>query len=256
MNDAGFIEFYDLSADPYELRNLASYGEVPQATLDRLEGRLLRLRSCQAEECRAAEDDVALIDTTDPQIAITTPPQGATYTLGQSVAASYSCTDADSGVASCAGPVADGANIDTSSTGTKTFTVNATDNAGNTNTVSHTYTVNAPTTSCTKRGTSNSETISGTPGDDVICGLGGNDILKGLGGNDTLTGSETNNSLTGGGGNDQVIGNGGSDNLSGSGGNDTVNSRDGVSGNDTLNGGAGTDTKVSDATEKSITGFP
>jgi N-acetylglucosamine-6-sulfatase len=326
VNDAGFIEFYDLSADPYELRNLAYYGEVPQATLDRLEGRLLRLRSCQAEECRAAEDDVPLIDTTGPQITITTPPQGATYTLGQSVAASYSCTDADSGVASCAGPVANGANIDTSSTGTKTFSVNATDKAGNTNSVSHTYTVNAPTTSCTKSGTSNSETISGTPGDDVICGLGGNDILKGLGGNDTLrggggndqllgglgndtldggtgtdtasysasltavsaslatlsstgegsdtfigigvenllgssnadalTGSETNNSLTGGGGNDQVIGNGGSDNLSGSGGNDTVNSRDGVSGNDTLNGGAGTDTKVTDATEKSISGFP
>jgi Ca2+-binding RTX toxin-like protein len=264
-------------------------------------------------------------DTTDPQITITTPPQGATYTLGQSVAASYSCTDADSGVASCQGPVTNGANIDTSSTGTKTFTVDATDNAGNTNTVSHTYTVNAPTTSCTKRGTSNSETISGTSGDDVICGLGGNDILKGLGGNDTLrgaagndtlqggvgndtldggtgtdtasysasltavsaslatlsstgegsdtfvvgvenllgssnadtlTGSETNNTLTGGSGNDQVIGNAGADNLSGVGGNDTVNSRDGVSGNDTLSGGAGTDTKGTDATEKSITGFP
>jgi arylsulfatase A-like enzyme len=86
------------------------------------------------------------MDTTKPQITITTPPQGATYTLGQSVAASYSCTDADSGVDSCQGPVSDGANIDTSSADTKTFTVNATDNSGNTNTVSHTYTVNAPTT--------------------------------------------------------------------------------------------------------------
>jgi hypothetical protein len=100
---------------------------------------------------------VALIDTTDPQIAITTPPQGATYTLGQSVAASYSCTDADSGVASYEGPVADGTNIDTSSTGAKS-------------------------------GTSNSETLIGTSEDDVICGLGGNDILKGLEGNDTLQG--------------------------------------------------------------------
>ena len=85
-------------------------------------------------------------DTTDPQITITTPPQGATYTLGQSVAASYSCTDADSGVASCQGPVTNGANIDTSSSGTKTFSVVATDNVGNTNSVSHTYTVNDPTT--------------------------------------------------------------------------------------------------------------
>jgi hypothetical protein len=64
VNDAGFIEVYDLSTDPHELRNLAHYGEVPQATLDRLEGRLLRLRSCQAEECRAAEDDAP--PSTDP----------------------------------------------------------------------------------------------------------------------------------------------------------------------------------------------
>ena len=64
VNDAGFIEVYDLSRDPDELRNLAHYGEVPQATLDRLEGRLLRLRGCQAEACRTAEDDTA--PPTDP----------------------------------------------------------------------------------------------------------------------------------------------------------------------------------------------
>jgi Bacterial Ig-like domain len=98
------------------------------------------------------------IDSTKPEIAITTPPQGATYTVGQTVAARYTCTDADSGVASCEGvqpvgelenSVADGANIDTSSPGTKYFTVRATDNAGNTHSVSHTYTVNAKTTETT-----------------------------------------------------------------------------------------------------------
>jgi Ca2+-binding RTX toxin-like protein len=57
-------------------------------------------------------------------------------------------------------------------------------------------------------------------------------------------------------GNDQVIASGGADFLYGEGGDDTVNSKDGVSGNDSLNGGAGTDTKVTDATEKSIVGFP
>ena len=272
-------------------------------------------------------------DPIDPQIAITTPTQGATYTLGQAVAASYSCTDVDSGVASCEGPVANGANIDTSTTGTKTFTVNATDKAGNTNSVSHTYTVSAQTTSCTKTGTANAETISGTSGADVICAGGGNDTVKGLGGNDilkgeagndkllggvgndtldggtgtdtasysasltavtasvatntstgegsdtfvavenllgsskadTLTGSGANNKLTGGGGNDterggsgndQVIGSGGADFLYGQDGDDTVNSKDGVGGNDTLSGGTGTDTKITDATEKSIVGFP
>jgi len=81
-------------------------------------------------------------DTVQPQITITTPPQDATYTFGEAVAASYSCTDEDSGVASCEGSVPDGANIDTSSAGTKTFTVSAKDNAGNSISVSHTYTVN------------------------------------------------------------------------------------------------------------------
>jgi hypothetical protein len=82
---------------------------------------------------------------------------------------------------------------------------------------------------------------------------------------DTLIGSSTNNKLTGGGGNDieqgglgndTVIGSGGADTLNGEGGADTVNSKDGVNGNDSLDGGSGTDTKVTDATEKSIVGFP
>jgi hypothetical protein len=82
---------------------------------------------------------------------------------------------------------------------------------------------------------------------------------------DTLTGSTTNNKLTGGGGtdaeyggmgSDTVIGSGGADTLKGEGGNDSVNSKDGISGNDSLYGGTGTDTKVTDATEKSIVGFP
>jgi len=54
------------------------------------------------------------------------------YTLKQVVAASYNCTDATSGIASCAGTVANGSNIDTASVGSKSFTVNAEDNAGNT----------------------------------------------------------------------------------------------------------------------------
>jgi arylsulfatase A-like enzyme len=55
-NDAGFVEVYDLSKNTYETRNLAHYGEVPQTTLDRLQDRLLRLRGCQADLCRAAEN--------------------------------------------------------------------------------------------------------------------------------------------------------------------------------------------------------
>jgi Ca2+-binding RTX toxin-like protein len=101
--------------------------------------------------------------------------------------------------------------------------------------------------SCTKSGTSAGETLSGTSAADIICGLGGNDTIDGLGGNDILFG---------GGGADKVKGSGGADSLYGEDGNDALNSQDGVSGNDSLNGGAGTDTKVTDATEKSIVGFP
>jgi PKD repeat protein len=100
---------------------------------------------------------------------------------------------------------------------------------------------------CTKSGTSVGETLTGTSGDDVICGLGGNDTSEGRGGNDVLLG---------GGGVDKVKGSGGADDVYGENGNDALDSRDGVSGNDSLDGGAGTDTRTTDATEKSIVGFP
>jgi arylsulfatase A-like enzyme len=143
---SGFKEYYDLSTDPHEM--ISTPGSASASLVDRLQ----RLKTCAAATCRSIENEGGGTppplpdDITHPQIAITTPPQGATYTLGQSVAASYECTDAASGVAACEGPVTNGSNIDTSSTGTKTFTVHAKDNVGNTNTVSHTYTVNAPTT--------------------------------------------------------------------------------------------------------------
>ena len=72
------------------------------------------------------------IDKKAPTITITTPSASAAYLLNQSVASNYTCTDGGSGVASCAGPVASGSNIDTASSGGKTFTVNASDQVGNT----------------------------------------------------------------------------------------------------------------------------
>jgi hypothetical protein len=65
-----------------------------------------------------------------PVINITAPTDGAQYTVGQVVSASYSCTDTD-GVATCAGPVANEAQLDTVSAGPKAFRVTATDNLGN-----------------------------------------------------------------------------------------------------------------------------
>jgi hypothetical protein len=74
-------------------------------------------------------------DTVPPGITLTTPPvSGGSYSANQKVKASYGCTDTESGVATCAGPVANGANIDTTPNGTsttKSFTVNSKDNVGN-----------------------------------------------------------------------------------------------------------------------------
>ncbi|HYF44558.1 MAG TPA: S8 family peptidase, partial [Acidimicrobiales bacterium] len=84
-------------------------------------------------------------DTTDPTVTLTTPPVGASYTQGQAVNASFSCSDTGgSGLASCVGTVANGSPIDTATVGTRTFTVTARDNAGNDTVVSRNYEVTAP----------------------------------------------------------------------------------------------------------------
>ena len=84
-----------------------------------------------------------LPDTTPPDITLTTPADGAAYTLGQQVNAEYSCQDemGGSALASCVGTVPNGTLIDTATVGSKTFTVESTDNAGNTASKSHTYSV-------------------------------------------------------------------------------------------------------------------
>jgi hypothetical protein len=92
---------------------------------------------------RSNRATIVVADQQAPRIRIGTPAVGATFVRRQRVRADYECTDQvnASGVRSCAGPVAPGALIDTRSVGTKTFTVNATDNAGNTATESRTYAV-------------------------------------------------------------------------------------------------------------------
>jgi len=71
------------------------------------------------------------IDKTPPLITISIPSDGAEYSLGQLVLANWTATDTVSGLASAAGTVASGEAIDTSIVGAHTFTVDATDNAGN-----------------------------------------------------------------------------------------------------------------------------
>jgi Ca2+-binding RTX toxin-like protein len=109
---------------------------------------------------------------------------------------------------------------------------------------------------CTKTGTSGDDVLDGTSGEDVLCGMGGNDTIRGFAGNDTVQGMGGNDTLRGGGGTDKVKGSAGTDALYGEDGNDALDSRDGISANDSLDGGAGTDTKITDATERSVVGFP
>jgi len=81
------------------------------------------------------------IDLTAPTVTINVPANGAVYTKGSAVSASYACSDTLSGVATCHGTVGNGDSINTATRGTKSFTVTGTDLAGNTTKISYAYTV-------------------------------------------------------------------------------------------------------------------
>ena len=81
-------------------------------------------------------------DATAPTITISSPVNGAQYVLNAAVPSGYECSDTISGMQSCSGTVANGLNFDTSSVSAHSFTVSATDRAGNTATpVKVTYNV-------------------------------------------------------------------------------------------------------------------
>ncbi len=82
---------------------------------------------------------VTVRDTTAPKITISEP--GGSYPLNAVVHVSYACTDSGSGVASCVGAIPNNGTINTTAPGTYTFTVTATDAAGNSATKSVNYTV-------------------------------------------------------------------------------------------------------------------
>ncbi len=73
------------------------------------------------------EQGAAYVFEEPPTIAISSPVNGASYTRGQVVAASYSCPTASGTSVTCTGPVPNGAPIETSTLGSHTFTVDATD---------------------------------------------------------------------------------------------------------------------------------
>lgn len=83
------------------------------------------------------------VDTAAPTVEISAPAGGAAYGVGRAVDAAYRCSDeaGGSGLRSCGGPVADGSPLDTGSVGSKVFTVNAEDRAGNAASLKRTYEV-------------------------------------------------------------------------------------------------------------------
>lgn len=82
-----------------------------------------------------------------PSAQISSPANGATYSQGQVIDAAYDCAEGarGPGVASCAGTVAAGQPIDTSTLGTHSFTVTASSQDGQTAATTIHYTVTAPT---------------------------------------------------------------------------------------------------------------
>ena len=89
----------------------------------------------------AVQSKTFMIETDKPTVTLTGFDEGQVFTQGRPVPVSYSCADeaGGSGLASCVGTTASGANLDTSQVGTFTYTVTATDNAGNETVVSRTY---------------------------------------------------------------------------------------------------------------------
>jgi hypothetical protein len=81
------------------------------------------------------------IDTAAPPVVVSAPAAGASYLLNEMAIASYSCVDSGSTIGLCEGPVANGAAIATSNLGGASFTVQATDTAGNTASTVHSYDV-------------------------------------------------------------------------------------------------------------------
>jgi hypothetical protein len=82
----------------------------------------------------------SVVDRTPPRITIETPAEGATYTLGQQVSTSFTCEDPGGSGAICGDPQS-GSLLDTSTIGTKTFTVTASDHARNVASLTRTYSV-------------------------------------------------------------------------------------------------------------------
>ncbi len=99
-------------------------------------------------------------------------------------------------------------------------------------------------------GTAGPDTRVGTPGTNLMFGLGGNDVLRGAGGPDCIAGGAGNDRLQGDAGIDYLSGGSGNDNLVGGAGNDELRAGPG---HDRVTGSAGLDILVGDAGNDRLT---
>jgi hypothetical protein len=88
----------------------------------------------------------AVTDVTPPTVELRRPAEGAVFGRGEVVEADFACSDESGGsglaaAGGCVGSSPSGGPVDTSVLGTHEFDVSATDVAGNTTTVTHSYTV-------------------------------------------------------------------------------------------------------------------
>ena len=90
--------------------------------------------TCQANDAAgnsASSSTELKLDATPPAITLGSPADGGVYILNAAVASQWTASDTLSGLAASGGTVPSGAFFDTGSVGTKSFTVNASDVAGN-----------------------------------------------------------------------------------------------------------------------------
>lgn len=246
VNDAGFEEVYDLEADPYQLRNLAYYNEVPQATLDRLRARLLDLQGCTADGCRAAEDNEAP-PTNECTKEGTEAGETLTGTPGNDVICALGGNDTLKGL-SGDDTLKGGEGNDKLFGGADGDSL---DGEAGRDTASFVGS-RAAVVASLAAGAATGEGSDSVAGVENLVGSGLGDDLGGSGVNNSLMGGEGADSLRGGAGKDALVGGGAADGLHGEEGADRLDSRDGVEGNDRLDGGTEADACATDAREASV----
>ncbi|MBW3661633.1 MAG: PxKF domain-containing protein [Actinobacteria bacterium] len=139
------VELPPLDGAVYERRDAGSDTWVPiEGTSFVVDGDGVHVLDIRSSEGALADDVTIPIDATGPSVSIESPADGATYAHDARIEVAFTCSSfGPSGEGSCTGDHPIGAVLDLPP-GTHTFTVTATDGAGNVTTTSATFTVLPP----------------------------------------------------------------------------------------------------------------